>query len=665
MTDGQTSTMSQAGPLDTETKRALELIPDGVVIVRRDGVIVYASGQAEQMFGYDLGALEGLALDVLIPPDERADHHDQVDRYWGKPARREMGTPLDLMARKADGTLLPVDIALAPWFGAPEPLVVAAIRDMTQARRLANERMATQQRLQTLAEAADLHLSTGAAPGDVIREAAALLARMMDGACVVTLIDAKHPSSATSAAAHPDPMGEELLRQILAAAPAQVVSAIDEAVLQSDTGSVVGPLPPDEVQEYLGPSWGPFLDVYPISHLIVAPLRVSGTVTGAIAVGSDRVLTDDDRKLVETLAGRVGLAVERAHLRGQVQAASAQLDSMFIDAALGMWVASFDGRLRRVNPAFCAITGRSEADLLGMRFAELSHPDEKETDEETLNLLTSGQLGQITVTKRILRPDRSVVWVRTHVSVRPPDGNSGTLSAQVEDITEAKRATEAARAAERQFAYVASHDLQAPLRTLGGFLDLIREDPDRHLTSEQRQYAEQMHEALDRMRDLTSSLLQYSKIERTGDLQTVGLAEVVAQATSNLEADIDEAGARIDSFVPAKLTVEGDHPQLVQLVQNLLSNSLKYRHPQRPCRITVSAAAAPGLVTLRVADNGIGIDPRQHDRVFEMFQRLHADSRGTGIGLAVVRKIVERHRGTVTIDSDGRTGTTMVVTLRA
>ncbi len=221
-----------------------------------------------------------------------------------------------------------------------------------------------------------------------------------------------------------------------------------------------------------------------------------------------------------------------------------------------------------------------------------------------------------------------------------------------------------------QFAYIASHDLQEPLRKVASFCQML-----------QRRYAGQLDERADkyidfavdgakRMQDLINDLLALSRVGRTNaGFKPVDLNVCVATAISDLEARLTETGARVE--VGALAEVPGDTSLLRQLFINLIGNAVKFRGPQPP-RVHISGAADPGsdgeLFVVTVADNGIGIDPRYAEKVFAIFSRLHAreEFEGTGIGLALCRKIVEFHGGSIEVvpptgrdssdASDGATG---------
>jgi signal transduction histidine kinase len=218
----------------------------------------------------------------------------------------------------------------------------------------------------------------------------------------------------------------------------------------------------------------------------------------------------------------------------------------------------------------------------------------------------------------------------------------------------------------RQFAYAASHDLQEPLRTITIYTQLIAQ---RIGHTEDRDLAEFVNFVVTstrRMSDLLNDLLAYSQAsDRALDLsQPVPLEGVLAGVMLSLNALIDETGARITSDpLP---TVYADFTQLTRVFQNLLSNALKYRNGEEP-EVHVSARQSGGEWQLSVRDNGIGIEPGFHNHIFGIFKRLHGkDTPGTGMGLAICKKIIERHGGRIWVESEGTgKGSTFVFTLPA
>ncbi|MFJ4925438.1 CHASE3 domain-containing protein [Streptomyces sp. NPDC088736] len=216
-----------------------------------------------------------------------------------------------------------------------------------------------------------------------------------------------------------------------------------------------------------------------------------------------------------------------------------------------------------------------------------------------------------------------------------------------------------------QFAYVASHDLQEPLRKVASFCQLLEKRYGDRLDDRAKQYIDFAVDGAKRMQTLINDLLTFSRVGRVGEkLVPVALDDVLDRALGNLSVALDETGARVVREGPLP-TVTGDATTLTMLWQNLVGNAVKFRDPGRQPEIVVHCEAADGQWRLGVRDNGIGIDTEFREKVFVIFQRLHGRDEydGTGIGLAVCRKIVEHHGGTITLDGAAGEGTDVSFTL--
>ncbi|MDD4892232.1 MAG: ATP-binding protein, partial [Phycisphaerae bacterium] len=213
-----------------------------------------------------------------------------------------------------------------------------------------------------------------------------------------------------------------------------------------------------------------------------------------------------------------------------------------------------------------------------------------------------------------------------------------------------------------QFAYVASHDLQEPLRAVTGFLGLLKERFAGQLDEKAHEYVAQAVDGAKRMQSLIAGLLTFSRVGHGARFQPTDLAEPLRIALGNLQGKIDECGAKITSGEMP--TLVADPVQLTQLLQNLIGNALKFRAERTP-EIHISAAAGKGEWLFSVRDNGIGIEPGCLERIFLIFQRVHVRGRyeGTGIGLAICKRIVERHGGRIWAESEFGTGSTFRFTL--
>ena len=215
-----------------------------------------------------------------------------------------------------------------------------------------------------------------------------------------------------------------------------------------------------------------------------------------------------------------------------------------------------------------------------------------------------------------------------------------------------------------QFAYVASHDLREPLRQISSYIGLLERRYMDLLDDDGREFMAYVRNGAQRMDSLILDLLAFSRVTRVDTaLSPLPLTQPIAAALEVLELSDD---ATVEVAVPPGLTVEGEPGQLTRLFQNLIGNALKYRAADRAPRVQVQAERQGAMIAVSVTDNGIGIDPQYFDRIFRIFQRLHGASKyqGTGIGLAIVKRVADNHGGTVTVTSAPGQGSTFTVTLR-
>jgi two-component system, sensor histidine kinase and response regulator len=268
-------------------------------------------------------------------------------------------------------------------------------------------------------------------------------------------------------------------------------------------------------------------------------------------------------------------------------------------------------------------------------------------------------------------PDVLIATVRALLRVRKAErelakANSALQNAnkRLEELNEELRRSNSDL---QQFAFVASHDLQEPLRTVTTFVQLIENSIGERFSPEETMYFKHVLDGAERMRHLIDDVLTYSQAGRDprDELGNLELETAVKHAIQNLGERIGEAGAQI--VVNPLPVVHGNFTQLANLFQNLISNSLKYRRAGVPLSVEISATrSSPAEWTIQVRDNGIGISPQYHEQVFIPFKRLHGrDIPGTGIGLALCKRIVEMHDGRIWLDSEEAQGANFQLTLPA
>ena len=321
--------------------------------------------------------------------------------------------------------------------------------------------------------------------------------------------------------------------------------------------------------------------------------------------------------------------------------------------------ASWDpvGEAQEWSDQFYAVLGLDPLDDQACREAFFArvHPDDRDGLESALS---DGQ-GRVVEDFRLILPDggERVAQLRAEVA-RDADGKPTRIDVTIQDISERKRLEERLDGLVRdlkrsneeleQFAYVASHDLRQPLRTVRSYISLIEESLDDKLDGETREFMDFIRDGVKRMDSLITDLLAYSRVGRLGKDGAVDTGRALDLALLDLQSQVDEAGATI--HLPDWLPVViGETGEMTRLFQNLIGNAVKYRDPKRKPEVEVTVGDLGGEWVFAVKDNGIGIPEEHAERIFGIFQRLHArhEYEGTGIGLAICRKIVERHGGVI------------------
>lgn len=281
---------------------------------------------------------------------------------------------------------------------------------------------------------------------------------------------------------------------------------------------------------------------------------------------------------------------------------------------------------------------------------------------------------QVDFELHIERPDGgNVILLGGAVPLFDPGGSPRGAVAAFHDVTGRKRAEyELYRTVEElrrsnaeleQFAYVASHDLQEPLRALTGMVQLLQQRYKGKLDARADEYINLAVDAAGRMQGLISALLAFSRVDRYGGpIEAVDMNAVLGSALANLQVAIREANVSVTQDPLPRVAADG--PQITQVFQNLIGNAIKFRSAVAP-QIHVGAVSLPEAWQFSVRDNGIGIDPEHAERIFLIFQRLHSrrEYPGTGIGLALCKKIVERHGGKIWVESQPGAGATFYFTL--
>ena len=353
-----------------------------------------------------------------------------------------------------------------------------------------------------------------------------------------------------------------------------------------------------------------------------------------------------------------------------------QYKSLIHNASDIIYTHDLQGKITSVNPAGKKLLGDDHVDVIGMNVADFLSAKDYMKGKTTVEILLNGTQEAPNLIEMVFQTqDGRFIPLEVNLGLVENAKNMVEAQGIARNITKRKLAeekaalylTELERSNQelQNFAYVASHDLQEPLRKIQTFSNRLQTKYVDQLDERGLDYLKRMHNASERMSTLITDLLTFSRItSRAKPFVPVDLTAVINTIFADMEIQIAEKQTKIE--IAPLTTINADETQMHQLFQNLISNGLKFTQPDIPPHIQITAEQIrPHHIEIKITDNGIGFEPQYNERIFEMFQRLHGrhEYEGTGIGLAICRKIVERHQGTITAVSLPNQGTTFTITL--
>lgn len=594
----------------------VESSPNAIVASNLNGDIIAWNHQAENLFGYSAAEVLGHPVSILLPEEDKPALPGYLDRVrQGETLRlkdvkrvRKNGSTVDVSI-----TLVPVRDALGVDLGN-----AAILTDITEKKRA---ELDLKERTRHSAQLAAIVESS---PN-------AIIGTDLEG-CITSWNKAAEELFGYTAA-------EAVGKSILLIAPPENPGTIEERLQKLKAG-------PSQKDTQRRCKDGTLIDV----AISIAPVRdESGAVIGAAGIVTDM----RERKRAEE---RLRMVIENSpnakiliNSQGKITLANQRLEEMF---------------------------GYPREEMLGKPF-ELLIPQRFHAihSEHVRTYLDSPRNRQAGVGLNMFGRHRNGSEIRLEVNLShfELDGDKYTLAA-LADITSRHQAEQELQERTRelmrsnrdleQFAYAASHDLKEPLRAVAGCVMLLREHLQQQLDDQARQYIRHTVEGVERMQQLIDDLLAYSRLSRTGELvRVVQLDDVLNHALNNLSATLQVSHVQIQRTPLPE--VHGIPAQLALLFQNLLSNAIKFRKRDQPGLVRISCQSENHSWIIHVEDNGIGIDEAYFERIFEIFQRLHTRSAypGTGVGLALCKRIVERHGGRIWVDSTPGQGSTFSFSL--
>jgi PAS domain S-box-containing protein len=599
----------------------LEAAPDAMVVVNQAGEIVLLNLQAEKQFGYSRDELLGQRVTNLIPEGFAERIVADGRRSAADALAQQIGTGIELIGKRKDGSEFPIEIMLSPLKNADGILVTAAIRDIS-VRNAAEKHLAQMEgRYRGLLEAAPDAMVVVNQAGEIVL--LNLQAEKQFGYSRDELLGQKVTNLI------PEGFAERIVadgRRSAADALAQQIGTGIELTARRKDGSE-----------------------FPI-EMMLSPLKNADGILVTAAIRDISVRNAAEKHLAQ-MEGRY---------RGLLEAAP---DAMVVVNQAGEIVLLNLQAEKQFGYSRDELLGQKVTNLIPEGFAERIVADGRRSAADAL----AQQIGTgIELTAR--RKDGSEFPIEMMLS--PLENADGILvTAAIRDISVRRAAAtdlvnkveELSRSNEElgHFAYVASHDLQEPLRMVASYLQLLSRRYKGRLDTEADEFIDFAVDGAGRMQRLIQDLLAFSRVGTTGRALTPTSSEAaLARALVNLRSALNETGALV-THDPLP-TVLADEMQLAQLFQNLVGNAIKYQRAEVPL-VHVSAARNKGKRwVFAVRDNGLGIAPQYFEKIFGMFQRLHKRDEfdGTGIGLAICKKIVERHGGLISVDSQSGEGST-------
>jgi len=401
-------------------------------------------------------------------------------------------------------------------------------------------------------------------------------------------------------------------------------------------------------------------------------LHLNGSIR-TLLWNSASVFDTDGKTMIATIAQGQDIT-ERKLVEEKLHESETKFRNVFENSPLGKSLTGVDGSLS-VNKAFCDILGYSEEELKTKKWQELIHPDDIRESTDLEQLLIKGEKSTARYEIRFLHNTGNTVWTDVSTTLqRDKKDNPLFFITTINDITGRKKTEEQLKSTlhnlERsnqeleQFAYVASHDLQEPLRMVSSYTQLLERRYKDKLDQDANEFIQFAVDGANRMQKLINDLLDYSRISSRGkEFTIVDISQVLGQVISNLHELIIENTALITNDDLPEIIA--DESQILRVFQNLIENAIKFKNKSELPKIHISCKKKFDFYEFSIRDNGIGMDMQYHDRIFIIFQRLHSKEEypGTGIGLSICKRIIERHGGKIWFESKVNEGSTFYFTL--
>lgn len=663
---------AEAALYESEARyRALfEQSHDAVFILNLNARHISANERAAEMLGYTVDEIHKLSMMDLtaeIPESEKV-----MQRL----VAGELVPTFERLFRKKNGDVFPVEISVElVRDDKGDPLhIQSVVRDVSE-RKLAELRIQKQAaRAETLASLS--HLLTRVTHDQslifdtVVRRCAELIG---DGASIF-LYSPENEYLDLAAVYNSDTRAINIFQDEISKHPLKWNEGVYARAIGENQPVLIPFIDVKKLIEIAPPERKEYYRKLPIHSMMLVPLHIQGKVLGVIGMGRHspgRDYTPEDLTFLQDIADRSALAMLNAQYYSDLERelaerkrAEEKYRSIFDNSIEGIFQSTVDGRFISVNPAMARMYGYDSPEDMVESVYDIAAQlyVNAEQRREARRRLSSGEkiVGYETLDSR---RDGSTFWASMSIqAIRDENGKTLHYEGKVEDITLRKEA-EAEREALiqelekknielEQFTYTVSHDLKSPLVTINGFLGYLEQDAMSGNMERLKQDMQRIHEAVQKMQRLLNELLELSRIGRMmNSPEKISFNELVGEALDIVHGRLEERGVVVHAQ-PDLPIIYGDRPRLVEVIQNLVDNAAKYMGEQPNPQIEIGQRGEEnGLPIFFVKDNGIGIEPEHHERVFGLFNKLDAKSEGTGVGLALVKRIIEFHGGRIWVES--------------
>jgi len=645
--------LNESSESDTKYRGLLEAAPDAMVVVNQGGEIVLLNVQAEKQFGYSRDELVGQRVKNIIPEGFAERLIADGTRSAAEALAQQIGTGIELSGRRKDGSEFPIEIMLSPLESAQGILVTAAIRNIS-VRKDAERHLAQMEgRYRGLLEAAPDAMVVVNQSGEIVL--LNVQAEKQFGYRRDELVGQKVKNII------PEGFAERLISDATR-------SAADALAQQIGMGIELSGRRKDGSE-------------FPI-EIMLSPLDSAEGILVTAAIRNISMRKDAEKHLVQMESRYRGLleaapdAMVVVNQSGEIVLVNVQAEKQFgyrRDELVGQKMKNIipEGFAERL----IADATRSVADALAQQIGmgiELSgrRKDGSRFPIEIMlspldsaeGILVTAAIRNISARKKSEEDNAALENQATSLQTAR-DELELRVNERTKELAVANQVLEQSNLELKQFAYIASHDLQSPLRSISGFVQLLKLEYEGKLNEEAQDWIRRTVQSIAQMQILIRDLLAYSRVEaRSRPFTQIPFLDIVKDALTLLESSVRDSGGQVTwGLLP---DIMGDRSQLVQLIQNLVGNGLTY-HGDKPPHIHISAERSGKEWIFSVRDNGIGIAPKYYEQIFEIFKRLHdqKDYPGTGIGLAVCRRVVNRHGGKIWVMSEQGQGSTFHFTI--